>query len=385
MFLQNLSVSGLLSFGPEGIDLPLESLNVFIGPNGSGKSNFLDALSLLRAIPNSLAVPMRRAGGASEWFWKGMPVPSARITVDIVGTAVEPKIKHELTFTYSGGRLEILEEHIHALTTTVGGSREYRYHVGGGELSESETSGKPLVKPQSSIQTNESVLSQKKDPEMLKDFDFLQRNYSNIRLFRDWQFGSNAEIRKAAATDSPNDFLLDDASNLDLVLSTFGGSNRRELLSELQELYPGIDDFSTKTGNNEIMLYLVEENGRQISKTRLSDGTLRFICLLSILLHPSPPPVVAIEEPELGLHPDILPQLGRLIKAASERMQLFVTTHSQILLDAFSNDPGDVVVCSRSEDGSEFDRLDVDKLASWLEHHTLGELWNLGEIGGTRW
>ena len=75
MLIQRLRVSGLLSFGPTGIDLPLEPLNVLIGPNGSGKSNLLEILALLRAAPTNLPQPIKEMGGVREWLWKG---PSAQ-------------------------------------------------------------------------------------------------------------------------------------------------------------------------------------------------------------------------------------------------------------------------------------------------------------------
>lgn len=70
MLIHRLKVAGLLSFGPEGIDLPLQPLNVLIGPNGSGKSNLLEVLALLRASPNDLPAPIKAMGGVEEWLWK---------------------------------------------------------------------------------------------------------------------------------------------------------------------------------------------------------------------------------------------------------------------------------------------------------------------------
>ncbi len=96
-----------------------------------------------------------------------------------------------------------------------------------------------------------------------------------------------------------------------------------------------------------MQLFLEEEGGRQIPVGRLSDGTLRYFCLLAILLDPAPPPLVAIEEPELGLHPDVIPHLAELLLEASGRMQLVVTTHSRMLGDALSGVPESIVVCSK--------------------------------------
>ena len=118
---------------------------------------------------------------------------------------------------------------------------------------------------------------------------------------------------------------------------------------------------------------------------RLSDGTLRYLCLLVILGHPDPPAVTCIEEPELGLHPDMIPEVAKLLVEASSRTQLFVTTHSDILIDALSHIPKAIIVCEKSDGATQFQRLDEHELGPWLEKYRLGELWTSGHLGGNRW
>lgn len=384
MLLRHLSVSGLLSFGPEGIDLPMRELNVLIGPNGSGKSNLIEILALLRASPVNLPSPMKEMGGVREWFWKGPTHTTvAQIEAQVVNFMDKHEIRHRIIVGENGGRFEVVDELIENMERRTGGTTHYNFHRGQPLLTDNKEHERSLRRE--NIRPEESILSQISDPEAYPVLGYLQKQYRSIRLFRNWEFGPQAAIRKTSAPDAPNDFLLDDGSNLDVVLSTFKGRNKKDLIHELAGLFQGIEDYSTPTGQNGIMLYLEESGGRSIPKTRLSDGTLRYLCLLAILLHPTPPPLVAIEEPELGLHPDVLPSLGRLIKRSSERMQLIVSTHSQVLLDSFSDEPDDVVVCSQENGVSSFDRLNADKLRVWLENHTLGELWSIGEIGGNRW
>jgi predicted ATPase len=122
-----------------------------------------------------------------------------------------------------------------------------------------------------------------------------------------------------------------------------------------------------------------------IPATRLSDGTLRYLCLLAILCDPEPPPLICIEEPELGLHPDILPKVADLLRSASRRTQLIVTTHSDILVDAMTETPEAVVVCSKQQGQTIMERLKPDDLREWLKKYRLGQLWTKGEIGGNRW
>ena len=134
-----------------------------------------------------------------------------------------------------------------------------------------------------------------------------------------------------------------------------------------------------------VALFLEEVGDREIAATRLSDGTLRYLALLAILLHPEPPRLVAIEEPELGLHPDLLPTVSDLLRSASKRTQLVVTTHSDVLVDALTDVPESVVVCEKHNGQTEMRRLDRNELATWLEKYRLGELWTSGELGGNRW
>jgi predicted ATPase len=113
---------------------------------------------------------------------------------------------------------------------------------------------------------------------------------------------------------------------------------------------------------------------------------MRFLCLLAILCDPDPPPLVCIEEPELGLHPDLLPKIADLLVSAAERTQLVVTTHSDPLVDAMTKRPEVVVVVEKHEGQPQAKRLEsTEEMQRWLEKYRLGELWLRGEIGGTRW
>jgi predicted ATPase len=122
-----------------------------------------------------------------------------------------------------------------------------------------------------------------------------------------------------------------------------------------------------------------------IPATRLSDGTLRYLCLLAILCDPDPPPLICIEETELVLHPHVLPKLADHLLAASKYTQLIVTTHSDVLVDAMSETPESIVVCEKQQGAPTMTRLAAADLQVWLEKYRLGELWIRGELGGARW
>lgn len=233
----------------------------------------------------------------------------------------------------------------------------------------------------SEIHPEKSILAQVRDPHYYPEITALADYHENMRLYRDWSFARNTAVRTGQNVDLPADFLIEDASNLAIVLNTLRRTPERKaaLVDDLRRLYTDITDYDTIVEGGKIQLY-INENGRMIPATRLSDGTLRYLSLLSILHHPTPPPLVAIEEPELGLHPDVLPRLADLLREASERMQLVVTTHSEVLVDAMTDTPEVVVVTERSDTGTSFQRLRHDDLREWLSKYSLGQLWTRGDL-----
>jgi predicted ATPase len=209
-----------------------------------------------------------------------------------------------------------------------------------------------------------------------------------IRLYREWSFGRKTALRLPQPTDAPEDFLVEDASNLGIVLNNLeyrSGDTWQTILEHLRRFCEGFEDVSTRIQGGTVQLFLRERGVGQIPASRLSDGTLRYLCLLAILCHPEPPPLVCIEEPELGLHPDAIPAIADMLKIASQRTQLIVTTHSDGLIDALSDEPEDVIVCEKEDGRTVMRRLDGSALSVWLEKYSLGQLWRRGDIGGNRW
>ncbi|MEI7833936.1 MAG: AAA family ATPase, partial [bacterium] len=232
---------------------------------------------------------------------------------------------------------------------------------------------------------DQSILSQRKDPDRYPEITFLSEQFNQILIYRDWSFGRMSPPRLPQPTDAPIDFLQEDCNNLGMMLNNLLHRGlRKTLLSYLSRFYAPIEDIGVSVVGGTAQIFLHERgSSKPIPATRLSDGTLRFLCLLAILCHPEPPPVVCLEEPELGMHPDVMPILAELLIQASERTQLFVTTHSADLVAELSHIPEAVVVCERDAAGTRMQRLEADKLAEWLERYTLGDLWRMGEIGGT--
>ena len=397
MLFHRLKFSGLLSFGPAGIDLPMEPLTVLIGPNGSGKSNLLEAISLFQAAPRGISEPISRMGGVREWLWKG-PEASHSIAleamVDYPPTGV---LRHSLILMGRDGHTAVTDERIEPSVPSE--SAEGMIYCRGADvvsLDIQDPHSPPLLSGRFWINNRPGVFEFPSD--YLKEQSIvsitipnqpglwhLREQYDRIRLFRNWSFGPDANSRRPCSSHERSDFLNEGGGNLPLVLSQLHGANKRAFLSALSELFDGIVDIQCPVTGGTVALFLEESGNRSIPATRLSDGTLRYLCLLAILLHPEPPPLICIEEPELGLHPDLLPTLSDLMREASGRTQLIVTTHSDVFVDTLTDQPESVVVCEKHDGRTEMRRLDKGDLAKWLENYRLGDLWTSGELGGNRW
>ena len=231
-------------------------------------------------------------------------------------------------------------------------------------------------------------MSQRKDPDQYPEVTYLGNEYAKIKLFREWNLGRNTQPRRPQPTDLPAEFLREDAANIALVLNDLEHRSnlRASLVAQLREADESIVDFSTKVLGGTIQLFLHYSGLRApVPATRLSDGTVRYLCLLAVLCHPEPPPLVCIEEPELGLHPDLLARLADLLVDASHRMQLIVTTHSDALVDGLTKVPEAVIVCEKQNGSTKMSRRTGPELTTWLKDYGLGQLWRRGEIGGNRW
>ncbi|MBU2604076.1 MAG: AAA family ATPase [Actinobacteria bacterium] len=386
-FLQSVTLRNVLSFGPFTDPLSLGCLNVFIGPNGSGKSNLIDALALLRAAPEDLRTVVRRGGGVREWIWKAAP----RDAVALIDAVVQnPRggqaLRHALSFMEENQGFRLCDERIENEIPYEGHDEPYlyyRYQVGRPILN---VRGEERRLTSEAVEPDVSILAQRRDPEAYPEITFLAEAYSGIRIFREWAFGRNTVFREPQKADMRNDRLEEDFSNLGLFLNRLRRTPaaKRAILEALGELYAGIDDFDVTVEGGTVQVFLVEGDFT-IPATRLSDGSLRYLCLLAILCDPTPPRLVCIEEPELGLHPDILPKVADLLVEASGRTQLIVTTHSDIIVDALSERPETVVVCEKADRQTVMRRLDPDALSGWLREYRLGALWMSGQLGGTRW
>lgn len=393
-FLRSVQLQGILSFSPDSDEVALSSLNVMIGPNGSGKSNLIAALGLLAWTPTSFSAAIREGGGVAEWHWKGGNHPgvgSIEAGFDWNRSNLQPV--HRIKFMTVGTRAEVVEE---SIEETVGNppKKFYRLQNGLAEIATRNVIVDHDARLQmvnrelrsidrATLNVYESILSQRKDPELYPELTDLGRRYSRIQFFQDWCFGRSAEVRRPQPVDLPSDVLLPDCSNLGLFLNHLEHHGAyQELNRRLTQFLPRFQKVSGRVIRSTIQVFL-HEGGltAPIPATRISDGTLRFIALLAVLLSPNPPPLVCIEEPELGLHPDAIAILAEVMVEAQERMQLIVTTHSDALVSALSDHSESVLVCEH-HGGTVMKRVEPGLVQHWLEKYRLGEVWRMGALGG---
>ena len=294
-------------------------------------------------------------------------------------------IRHSLSFGEVGNKFDLQDERIEDKEPSKGSKEPYFYYRFQNNHPVLNINGSRRTLQREDIDPEQSILSQRKDPDQYPEITELGKEYQKIRIYREWTFGRYAMPRQPQKADGKNDYLEENYNNLGLILSKISNQPllKKKVIQKLQLLYPRFEDFLVHVEGGTVQIFFTE-NEYQIPATRLSDGTLRYLSLLAILYSPYKPSLLCIEEPELGLHPDILPTIAEILKEVSTETQIVVTTHSNIIIDALTSSPEDVIVCENEDGYTTMQRLKESELKVWLDKYTLGELWSKGQIGGNR-
>ena len=409
-FLNSIRPVNLLSFGPKTEEIELRPLNILIGPNGSGKSNLIEVIRLLHYLPDKDPwTVVLQTGGVDEWIWQGASqkdtLASILAKIALERTPVGDSLADFRTYDYSI-RLAKLHSSFYVRDESfrrsniskTDGKIDTSFESSGatGKLNSKQSRSNFTENLSFQLNPERSVLSQRTSPNiqdaligkympaLFEIGDF----FESLDFHQDWEFGADLTPRDPRPAGQPVDRLEENAYNLAQMLANFRDYHRPvfERINELMKLfYEPFKTVEVRVQGTHLQIAIVEEGGFSVSAYRLSDGTLRWLALLAILLNPTPAPVTCIEEPELGLHPDIIPTLADVLRDASTRTQLIVTTHSQSLVECFSDDPESVCVCEKVDGATEIKRLEADRLKVWLSDYSLGQLWASGQIGGNRW
>lgn len=360
--LNTISVKGFKSIA--SIEkLKLGTINVVIGPNGSGKSNFIGVFSFLHAIREGhLQDYIIKAGGADKVLHFGAKTTKLlQIRISFQDETNEYEIKLAST---SADELVPLSESVYYWNQS-------RFR---GPMGESL----PRIGREAGISAQKSTS---------KIASYVRDHLDRWRLYHFHDTSSSSPMKMTADVND-NRYLRPDGSNLAAFLYLL-----REKYSDsysmirrtVQRVAPFFDNFQLepqKLNPEKIRLEWRHKGSEAyFDASSLSDGTLRFIALATLFLQPGSyqPSVILVDEPELGLHPYAITLLASLIKQVSAK-QVIISTQSPLLLDHFQ--PEDVLVADRINGGTQFTRLDPEKLESWLQDYSLGQLWEKNEFGG---
>ena len=387
MFIQALHLKDFLSF--QDVSIELGPVNVLIGANGSGKSNVIDAIDFLQHCPDDLSSFVLNHGGADEWIRRANRAEVASIKAYC--RQDKDILSYSLSFR-SDIRFPLITHESLDREFAKGPFGEFQRSVGHFEwkaFNKAHEKYNKLPKIESSqLRPNATFLSQYRHPADPTLISGLSAKLSRVRIYRDFSTGKRSDLRRGVPVSGADDRQLNESgNNLAYVLHELDYQDRLGLVNEyLEEFAPHYQGVKPRLVNGVWTLQLREAGLDSPTTTeRISEGTLNFLCLLAILLDPNPPPLICIDEPEVGLHPDAIALVGKAILDAESRTQLIIATHSEALVNRFSDRPEAVIVCEKeANNATTLKRQSSQELSTWLEDYTLGDLWHRGVIGGNR-
>lgn len=358
--LKKIQVEGFTSIRSATVELG--RLNILVGANGAGKSNFVQALELLgRIIEGELGLFVGLNGGASALLNTGDP--AARIHLELEGESnsyeatLVPGVNDELIFqteiTYFKGE---------------GHPRPHNQVLGQGHR-----------------ETHLPAEAKRRPGRVASHVTTLLKG---CKVYHFHDTSADAPVKRLVPiVDNLN--LRNDAGNLAAYLFRLANSDDlaeqsayRRILGAIRLVAPFFRDFVLQPESHDriILRWRQQDSDAVFSANQMSDGTLRFVCLATLLLQPELPGLVVLDEPELGLHPFAIVQLAGLLRQASRRSQVLIATQSVTLMNQFEVD--DLIVVERKSGSSDFTRPDISTLEDWLEEYSLGELWEKNLLGG---
>lgn len=351
--LRKIKIEGFKSI--ENAEIRLDDLNVVIGANGSGKSNFIGAFRLLeRVLSKNLQLYV-----ASE--------PDRLL---YHGRKKTPALSLDFAFEQNsyGFKLKAVQDTLIFEYERVEYSGIWSY-------------GEPIA-----IGHKESVLQEAARSYHNKIPQFVFPKVKNLSVYH-FHDTSDASPAKQTCDVADNKFLRSDAGNLPAYLYWLQQRhpvNFRHIEEHIRIVAPFFEQFAlapSRLNENKIKLeWKQKDSDAYFDAYSLSDGTLRFICLATLLLQPNPPALILLDEPELGLHPFAIRILAEMLQSSAQRVQVILATQSVTLLDNF--EANDIIVAENNGGKTTFQRLDSEKLSVWLQEFSLGELWEKNVLGG---
>jgi predicted ATPase len=352
MALETITIRGFKSIRAlEAFEL--KGLNLLIGANGAGKSNFVDFFRFLRAYLQGRKDIFVELNGKADAFLFNGPKATQQILVHLESSPHrydQYVLDLILTPTLTGELTDLLTEGPRRL-------RNGQRNAGSAESPSTDLMDTSWESAFSSFvyhfhDTSTTAAMRRDQP--LRDWRELKADAGNIAAY----------LHQLKKTDE---------------------NRYAEIRYHVQLIAPYFDDFildPQESGPHELVRLEWRQKGNStpFQPYQFSDGTMRFICLATALLQPNPPGAIVIDEPELGLHPFALGVLASMLRQASDRSQIIVSTQSAPLLDSF--EPEEVIVVDRENGASRFRRLEAEPLQDWLQEYSLGQLWQKNVLEG---
>ena len=351
----------------KAMDLELRSLNVLIGANGAGKSNLISFFKMLNEMMGGRLQTYIATSGQAQSLLH-------------FGPKVTPQLEARLEFEVDNG-VDIYSMRLFhaAVDRLIFAEETLAFHASGFDQPKVMSLGSGHVESR----ITESAESGEPTSRVIR------RLLNRCRVYHFHDTSSTARVRQSCYVGDTR-WLMHDAYNLAPVLRRLrdeaDGRAYRAIVSTIRMIAPFFDDFDLEPSDlnkSYVSLNWREKGADQLfGPHQLSDGTLRAMCLITLLMLPEDelPNLIVVDEPELGLHPYALNVVASLFQRAAHHTQVVVSTQSSSFLDNF--DPGDIVVVSRDGKDSRFERPDAAELEEWLDEYSLGEVWAKNVIGG---
>ncbi len=367
--IKNIHIENFKSI--QNQDIELRELNVLIGQNGAGKSNFISLFKFLeRLSEQQLSTYMFLSGGIEAFLFGGFEKSShLRIKLEFGSSVYESNI---YDFSIEGSAdIYRFENEIKGFWNKLEYPKQpYTNNIGSN-------------KQEAQLKT----LANNKDNICRYIYDYMK----SWKVYHFHDTSENSRMKQLQDIDD-NIVLKNEGDNIASFLYFLKNNYYKHytnIVENVRLVYPIFHDFYLEESRNakgKIMLMWTEKGSDHVYMPRqISDGTLRFICLATLLSQPSDlinsPRTIVLDEPELGLHPFAIHVLSELIKKVSIRKQIILATQSITLINHFV--PEDLLITERTKDGkTEFNRKTNEEFESWLEDYTLGQLWESNFMGG---
>ena len=345
------------------LHLEIEDVTIFLGANGAGKSNIISFFKLLGAMAKeSLQMYIAQNGSNQTFLYYGAKI-TPQLTATIYFETEDIDIKYNFCLSFAvPNKLILSSESVETLNKN----------------------GEKIDLFEIKNDFYESGLG-KYDNRICQELKAL------LEKSKVYQFGDSSQVspvRQAAPVESAH-YLLSDAGNLASFLYYLKNNYRfyyNRIVSYTESIMPQFKDFYLEPDRGYISLKWIDKSANDyvFSPAQLSDGTIRYIALATLLLQPKEtmPSLIIIDEPELGLHPFAIDQLAYMIKEASLNAQVIIATQSPTLIDNFDLD--DITVIERDDDNQYTiaNKMDKNRFSEWLKEYSVSELWAKNVIGG---